>query len=104
VRDGLPVLEDGRVLEVANIVWCTGFRPDLSWIDVPVFNGDSKPTHDRGIVDSEPGLYFVGLEFLYAVSSSQINGVARDAKHVVKAVAARSERTRVKPSALSAVT
>ena len=40
VQDGLPVLEDGRVLDVANVIWCTGFRQDFSWIDVPVFDDD----------------------------------------------------------------
>ena len=36
VQDGLPVTEDGRVLDVANVIWCTGFRPGFSWIDLPV--------------------------------------------------------------------
>ena len=89
-RDGLPLLEDGRVLGVANVIWCTGLRPDFSWIDIPVFDGPSQPAHERGIAASEPGLYFAGLEFLYSASSAQINGVGRDAKHVVRAIAAGS--------------
>jgi putative flavoprotein involved in K+ transport len=90
VRDGLPELEDGRVLEVANVIWCTGFRPDFSWIDLPIFGNDNRgPTHYRGIVESEPGLYFVGLFFLYAMSSGFFRGVGRDAAHVVKAIASR---------------
>src|SRR4029453_14715119 len=63
-RDGLPLLEDGRVLEVANVVWATGFRTDFSWIDLPVFAPDGEPRHDRGVVDAQPGLFFVGLFFL----------------------------------------
>jgi hypothetical protein len=66
-RDGLPVLEDERVLPIENVIWCTGFRPDFSWIDLPVFDGQDKepkePIHVRGIVADEPGLYFVGLAF-----------------------------------------
>lgn len=85
VQDGLPLLEDGRVLDVANVVWCTGFHPGFSWIDLPVF-GEEEPMHERGVVPTEPGLYFVGLHFLYAVSSGQIQGVGRDANHIVQAI------------------
>jgi putative flavoprotein involved in K+ transport len=92
VRDGLPVLEDERALNVGNVIWCTGFRPDFSWIDLPVIGDDSRePIHRRGIVDSEPGLYFVGLFFLYAMSSGFFRGVGRDARYVVKAIAARKD-------------
>jgi putative flavoprotein involved in K+ transport len=93
VRDGLPVLEDGRVLNVENIIWCTGFRPDFSWIDLPIFADEKEPIHHRGIVAREPGLYFVGLFFLYAASSGVLPGVGRDAEHVVKAIASRSAVT-----------
>lgn len=62
--DGAPQLADGRVLQVANVVWCTGFHPGLSWIDLPIFDAKSDPQHDRGIVPGEPGLYFAGLHFL----------------------------------------
>jgi putative flavoprotein involved in K+ transport len=92
VRDGLPVLEDESVLDIGSVIWCTGFRPDFSWIDLPVFENDRRePIHRRGIVDSEPGLYFVGLFFLYAMSSGFFRGVGRDAAYVVKAIAARKD-------------
>ncbi|MCI0712630.1 MAG: NAD(P)-binding domain-containing protein, partial [Chloroflexi bacterium] len=91
VRDGLPVLEDGRVLEVANIIWSTGFNHGFaSWIDLPIFGDQNEPLHNRGIVESVPGLYFVGLNFLYAISSAQIHGVGRDAKRIADNIAARS--------------
>jgi putative flavoprotein involved in K+ transport len=83
VRDGMPALEDGRVMDVANVIWCTGFRQDFSWIDVPIFTEDSEPAHERGIT-SEPGLYFVGLDFLYAFTSENVGGVGRDARHIAK--------------------
>jgi putative flavoprotein involved in K+ transport len=89
VRGGLPALEDGRVLEVANVVWCTGYQPGFSWIDLPVLD-EGGPVHERGIVASEPGLYFVGLTFLYAASSSMIHGVGRDADRIAGAIAARA--------------
>ncbi|CAN5196412.1 hypothetical protein BH18ACT12_BH18ACT12_05970 [soil metagenome] len=88
VRDGLPVLEDGRVMDVANVIWCTGFRQDFSWIDVPVFAEDSEPMHERGVA-SKPGLYFVGLDFLYSFTSENVGGVGRDARHIAKHIASR---------------
>jgi putative flavoprotein involved in K+ transport len=93
VRDGRPVLEDGRVLDVANVIWCTGFHPGFSWIDLPVF-GEREPLHERGVVPTVPGLYFVGLDFLYALSSTMIHGVGRDADRVAGAIAARARATR----------
>ena len=88
-RDGLPVLEDGRALEVANVVWCTGYRPDFSWIDLPIQGDDGQPRHDRGVVAGQPGLYFVGLFFQSAVSSALVGGVGRDAEQIVARIAAR---------------
>jgi len=94
VRDGLPVLEDDRILPARNVIWCTGFHPGFSWIDLPVFGPDGEPLQRRGVVAGEPGLYFVGLHFLYAMSSTMIHGVARDAEHVARAVAARARVSR----------
>ncbi len=90
VRDGLPVLDDGRVVDAANVVWCTGFNPGFSWIDLPVLGPDGEPVHEGGLVAGAPGLYFVGLHFLYAMSSTMIHGVGRDARRIVEAVAARA--------------
>ena len=84
--DGLPVLEDGRVMDVANVIWCTGFRQDFSWIEVPIFGDDTQPMHERGVT-SEPGLYFVGLDFLYSFTSENVGGVGRDARHIAKRIA-----------------
>jgi putative flavoprotein involved in K+ transport len=88
VSDGLPVLEDGRVLDVANVIWCTGFRQDFSWIDVPVFGEQEELRHERGVT-SEPGLYFVGLDFLYAFTSENVGGVGRDARYIAKRIKSR---------------
>lgn len=89
VRDGRPIVDDGRVLDVANVIWCTGFHPDFSWIDLPIFDAHGEPSHDRGIVAREPGLYFVGLHFQFAFSSTMIHGVARDAARIANAIDAR---------------
>jgi putative flavoprotein involved in K+ transport len=87
-RDGLPLLEDGRALEVANVVWCTGFRHDFSWIDLPVFDAGDEPRQDHGVVAAQPGLYFVGLHFLSSIVSPLVGGVGRDAAHVAARIAA----------------
>ena len=55
VHGGSPQLEDDSTVDVANVVWCTGFHPGFSWIDLPVL-GPKEPLHKRGIVESEPGL------------------------------------------------
>jgi putative flavoprotein involved in K+ transport len=98
VQGGLPQLEDGRSVGVANVVWCTGFHPGFSWIDLPVL-GPQEPLHRRGIVESEPGLYFIGLKFLYSVSSEQIQGVGRDADYIAGKIAARRGVRRADQSA-----
>jgi putative flavoprotein involved in K+ transport len=92
VRGGYPVIENGRVLEVSNVIWCTGYRPDFSWVDLPLPTHRGWPVQDRGIVDSVPGLYFVGLPFLYSLSSALLGGVGRDARHIVEYIAATRGR------------
>jgi putative flavoprotein involved in K+ transport len=90
VRDGLPELEDGRVLDVTNVIWCTGFVPDFGWIELPILDEDGYPVHERGVVGPEPGLYFVALIFLYSLSSVLIGGVGRDADYIATHIASRA--------------
>jgi putative flavoprotein involved in K+ transport len=85
IKEGQPLLENGEIAEVKNVIWCTGFYPSFSWIDLPVFK-DDEPLQKRGVVTNEPGLYFVGLHFLFAFSSGMIQGIGRDAKHVVEVI------------------
>jgi putative flavoprotein involved in K+ transport len=89
VRDGYPMLEDGRVMEVATVLWCTGFRPDFGFVDLPVFDPEGAPLHHRGVVGSQPGLYFLGLWFLSAFTSSLLGGVGSDAEHIAGQIASR---------------
>ncbi|HZD80829.1 MAG TPA: NAD(P)-binding domain-containing protein [Actinomycetota bacterium] len=100
VRDGLPLLQDGRVLEVSNVIWCTGFRQDLSWIDLPSFGQTGPPPHVRGVVPSEAGLYFMGLRFQFSESSDTLVGLDRDGAYVAKAIALRQERSLLPEDAL----
>src|SRR5262249_22580491 len=87
LKDGLAPLGDGRVLGVANVVWCTGFDSAFSWIDLPIFNANGDPQHEKGVVTREPGLFFVGQPFLYAFSSEMIHGVGRDAARIASVIA-----------------
>ena len=89
VTDGLPLLEDGRVLDVKNVIWCTGYQHNFPWIDLPVFEEHGEPVHQLGIVKKIPGLYFVGLHFLYSMTSATLMGVGRDAKRIADAIASR---------------
>jgi putative flavoprotein involved in K+ transport len=93
VVDGQPQLAgNGTLPPVANVIWCTGFHPGFSWIDLPVLDGD-EPHHASGLVPDLPGLYFVGLHFLHAMSSGMIHGVGRDAERIADAIAARTRRS-----------
>ncbi len=88
------MLADGQVLDVANVIWCTGFRPDYSWIHLPILDDDGWPRHERGAVTSAPGLYFLGLLFQSGCTSMLVLGAGRDAAHVVDRIASRMGRSR----------
>jgi putative flavoprotein involved in K+ transport len=90
VSDGKPMLDDGTVLDVPNVIWATGFRPDYRWVQVPGFNGDDGwPTGKRGVATAAPGLYFLGVPFQWAFASMNVFGVGRDAAYVVDRIAER---------------
>jgi putative flavoprotein involved in K+ transport len=82
VSDGFPELINGCMVEVASIIWATGFQPDFGWIDLPVFDADGYPIHDQGVVTAAPGLYFLGLPFQRTITSAAIGGVGKDARYI----------------------
>jgi putative flavoprotein involved in K+ transport len=90
VRDGRPLLGDGTVVDVANVVWATGFEQRFEWIDLPVVGDDGWPREFRGVVDEVPGLFFCGLSFQYAFASMVLPGVGRDAGFIAQRIAAAS--------------
>jgi putative flavoprotein involved in K+ transport len=98
VRNGMPVVEAGAVRAVNNVIWCTGFDPGFSWIDIPI-HGAVEPAHVRGVVPDVPGLFFVGLHFLSAMSSVMIHGVGRDAGRIAGHIAARARAQSSAPAA-----
>ncbi|WP_020523866.1 flavin-containing monooxygenase [Catelliglobosispora koreensis] len=91
VQKGQPVLGDDRQLDVANVVWCTGFRQNFSWIDLPVMGEDGWPVEERGVVPSAPGLYFTGLSFQRGFTSMLIGGAGKDAEHVANHIVANAK-------------
>ena len=95
-RDGSALLDDGRTISPANVIWATGYRPEFDWIGLPIFGEDGWPIHGRGVVASAPGIYFLGLPFLWSVSSALIGGVGRDAQYVVGRIVAHKNATTVR--------
>ncbi len=87
-RNGKPVLGEDRVVDIANVIWCTGFKHDFSWIEPLTTGADGYPEERRGVVPSAPGLFFAGLAFQYAFSSMLVQGAGRDAEHIVKRIVA----------------
>ncbi|GAA1631726.1 flavin-containing monooxygenase [Georgenia ruanii] len=87
-RGGLPLLDDGRVLDVRNVLWCTGYREDFRWVEPAPLDETGYPRHHRGVVDGVPGLYFAGLPFQYAYASMLILGAGRDGEYVARHIAA----------------
>lgn len=82
-----PLELDLVASNISTVIWCTGFRMDFSFLNVPVFDGRGYPAHDRG-VSAHDGLYFIGLPWLYTWGSGRFAGVARDAAHIVDHIAA----------------
>ncbi|HET7807365.1 MAG TPA: NAD(P)/FAD-dependent oxidoreductase [Gaiellaceae bacterium] len=78
--------EDGSELEVDAVVWATGYRPDYSWIDLPVFGDDGRLRHRRGVTDV-PGLYFLGLTWQHTRGSALIGWVKQDAQFIAGRIA-----------------
>lgn len=98
VRDGLPLLSDATTVDADAIVWCTGFRPDYSWLDLDVLDRSGRLKHNRGIVTDEPGLYTVGLPYQRSITSHLLGGVGADAEYVVDHLVSRLPQQPPTPS------
>jgi putative flavoprotein involved in K+ transport len=86
VKDGRPYLEDGRTLDVSAVVWCTGGRPECSFLDFPglEFDAHGCPVAPFGVAPNVRGLYFVGMPFQIGLTSTLVGGAGRDAEFVVR--------------------
>jgi putative flavoprotein involved in K+ transport len=82
---------DYETAGIASVIWCTGYQFDFSWIELPVFDGQGYPGHERGITAIQ-GLYFLGLPWLYTWGSGRFSGIARDAIYLADCITARQKR------------
>lgn len=83
LQAGRPVTDDGPVPDVSTVVWCTGSSPDHSFLDASMTSDDGRPEQRRG-VGAVPGMYFLGLEFQFALASATIQGLDRDARYLLR--------------------
>jgi putative flavoprotein involved in K+ transport len=83
IHDGRPVTDAGPVPEVGTVVWCTGSTPDHSFLEPSALGADGRPEQRRG-VGAIPGLYYIGLEFQFALASGTIQGLDRDARYLMR--------------------
>ena len=83
--------------EIKAIVWATGYRPDYSWLEVPVLDHKGRLQHDGGVISS-PGMYLMGTQFMRRRKSALIDGAGDDARdliaHLVSYLDSRIARTR----------
>jgi putative flavoprotein involved in K+ transport len=86
-------IADGSELEVDAVIWATGYRPDYSWIDLPVFDPDGRVRHRRGVTDV-PGLYFLGLTWQHTRGSALLGWVKDDAEFIAEQIEAARHGTR----------
>ena len=82
VGDAPPLGLDLASGEIETVIWATGFRPDYSWLDIPVLDGKGMIRHDGGVVDS-PGMFLLGSPFLRRRKSSFIDGARADAQELI---------------------
>ena len=86
VPDSSPLTLDLTNGRIRSVSWATGFRPDYSWLDVPVVDQKGHLRHDGGVVDA-PGLYAIGLPVLRRRKSTFIHGAEDDARDIVAHIA-----------------
>jgi putative flavoprotein involved in K+ transport len=79
---------DGSRLDVDAVIWATGYRPDYSWLELPVLDEDGRLRHRRGVTDV-PGLYFVGLSWQHTRGSALLGWVKDDAEHIAGEIGRR---------------
>jgi putative flavoprotein involved in K+ transport len=101
-RDGMPLLDDGSTVRVANVIWCTGYTPDFGWVEPLVTSDDGWPVERRGVVEAVPGLYLLGVPFQLGFASMLVAGAGTDARYVVDRIIALAERAARGPAGQAA--
>jgi len=100
VSEGFPVA-GGRALAVTNVIWCTGFCSDFEWLQVPAFDDAGRIRQWRGVVDSVPGLYVLGLDAMYSINSDSLPGIVRDAAYLARRIAAERRVPEARPRSVA---
>jgi putative flavoprotein involved in K+ transport len=77
---------DGSELDIDAVIWATGYRPDYSWIDLPIIDPDGRLHHKRGVTDV-PGLFFLGLTWQHTRGSALLGWVKDDAEFIAEQIA-----------------
>ncbi|HZK61871.1 MAG TPA: NAD(P)-binding domain-containing protein [Anaerovoracaceae bacterium] len=90
IVSGKPQLENAQIIPAEAVIWATGFKPDYSWIKMPIFDAKGYPVHDRGVIKKAAGLYFIGLFFQTGLSSSFLGGVGKDAAFITALLAKKN--------------
>ena len=81
---------DYRAAGITSVIWSVGFGTDYTWIELPLFDGKGYPAHQRGVT-AIPGIYFLGLPWLYTWGSGRFSGVARDARYLADCIRAKTQ-------------
>ncbi len=87
--EAMPSKLDYRKANITSVIWCIGYGIDFNWVELPVFDGQGYPGHRRGVT-AIPGLYFLGLPWLYTWGSARFSGIARDAEYLADQIAAKA--------------
>lgn len=95
--------DDGTQVDVAGVVWATGFRVDHSWIDVPVFDAGGRLIHQRGVTQA-PGLYFLGMQWQHTRGSALLGWVKDDAEYLAERIEASRADSFKSKSAIAGAT
>jgi putative flavoprotein involved in K+ transport len=86
---GTPSELDLEAAGVSTVIWATGYRPDLGWVQLPVYDPQGYPVQRRGVT-AVPGLYFLGLDWLHSAKSGLFAGIGEDAVYLAAQVAERA--------------
>jgi putative flavoprotein involved in K+ transport len=91
VEESPPLMLDLARSGIRTVIWATGFRPDYSWLQMPVLDRKGRVRHDGGVVES-PGMYLMGIQFLRRRKSALIDGAGDDARELSAHLAAYLDR------------
>lgn len=99
VDDPPPLGLDLARGEIRTVIWATGYRPNYSWLEVPVLDRKGMVVHDGGVVIASPGMYLMGMQFLRRRKSALIDGAGEDARELSAHLASYLDRRSVRATA-----